>query len=513
MKAGEKVLILDFGSQYTQLIARSVRELGVYSTIEPFDCSPGDIDSSVRGIILSGGPSSIYEENSPRCSPEILQLGIPILGICYGMHIAAFLLGVPIVKGGRSEYGRTLLTINQPDALFRGFRKGEETRVWMSHKDKVEELPPSFELLASSDNAHIAAFGDIERKIFAVQFHPEVIHTERGTEILRNFLFPICGFKGDWNIGDFIKETVESMKRTIGDGEAIGALSGGVDSSVVSVLANRAIGRKYRPVFVDNGLLRYDDREKVVALCREFGLNLEIVDAEQDFLETLRGVTDPEEKRRRIGRCFIEVFTREAQKIGGADFLVQGTLYPDVIESLSVRGPSATIKTHHNVGGLPENMTFELVEPLRELFKDEVREVGRALGVPGWILGRHPFPGPGLAVRILGEVTPDALATLRNADRIFIEELINMGIYDEIWQAFTGLLPVRTVGVMGDERTYENVVALRAVTSRDGMTADWYRFTGEQLGFISNRIVNEVNGINRVVYDISSKPPGTIEWE
>jgi len=513
MKVGEKILILDFGSQYTQLIARSVRELGVYSTIEPFDLPPGEIDSSVKGIILSGGPSSIYEENSPRCSPEILESGRPILGICYGMHISAFLLGVPIVKGGRSEYGRTLLTVNEPDVLFRGFRKGEQTPVWMSHKDKVEKLPPSFKLLASSDNAPIAAFGDLDRKIFAVQFHPEVIHTERGTEILRNFLFPICGFKGDWNIGDFIEDAVHEIKRIVGNKEVIGALSGGVDSSVVSLLAHRAIGEKYKPVFVDNGLLRYDDRAMVESLGKEFGMNLSIVDAQSVFLDMLRGVTDPEEKRRRIGRCFIEVFAREAEKTGGADFLVQGTLYPDVIESLSVRGPSATIKTHHNVGGLPENVPFELIEPLRELFKDEVREVGRTLGIPQWILGRHPFPGPGLAVRVLGEVTPEALATVRAADRIFIEELVNMGIYDEIWQAFAVLLPVRSVGVMGDERTYENTITLRAVTSRDGMTADWYRFKGEQLGRISNRISNEVDGINRVVYDVSSKPPGTIEWE
>ena len=513
MITGEKVLILDFGSQYTQLIARRVRENGVYSIIEPFDFPVENIDTSVKAIILSGGPSSIYEEDSPRCSADLLDAGRPVLGICYGLQIIAHLLGAPIIKGGRSEYGRTLLRIENPDLLFDGFTEGEETRVWMSHQDRVEELPPGFSLLASTSSAHFASFGDIERKIYGVQFHPEVIHTDRGTEILRNFLFRICGLSGYWNISDFAEESVRSIRSTVGDGEAIGALSGGVDSSVVSILAHKAIGKKYKPVFVDNGLLRHGDRERVEALGREFDMNLTIVDAHEEFLSSLRGISDPEKKRRIIGHRFIEIFAREAGKLGGIDYLIQGTLYPDVIESVSVRGPSATIKTHHNVGGLPDHVPFQLIEPLRELFKDEVREVGTALGIPAKILGRHPFPGPGLAVRVIGEITDRALEILRDADRIFLEEIDSMDLYNKIWQAFAVLLPVRSVGVMGDERTYDNVIALRAVTSRDGMTADWYPFTAEQLGRISNRIVNEVDGINRVVYDVSSKPPSTIEWE
>ncbi|MFQ6102828.1 MAG: glutamine-hydrolyzing GMP synthase [Candidatus Glassbacteria bacterium] len=511
--AGEKVLILDFGSQYTQLIARRVREMGVYSVIERYDHPVSEFDPSVSAIILSGGPSSIYESDAPRCSPEILQLGKPILGICYGMQVTAHVLGCPIVKGGRSEYGETLLTIVEPDLLFDGFDKGETTRVWMSHKDRVEELPPGFRLLAHTENSHIASFGNLEKKIYGVQFHPEVIHTVRGMDVLRNFLFRICRLKGDWSLGDFIEEAMEGIRTVVANGKAIGAMSGGVDSSVASLLAHRAIGKNYIPIFVDTGLLRSGDRERVESLGREFQITPHIIDAEEDFLRRLKGVTDPEEKRRRIGNMFIEIFETEAAREGGIEYLIQGTLYPDVIESLSVRGPSSTIKTHHNVGGLPDNVPFTLIEPLKELFKDEVREVGRALGASDQILGRHPFPGPGLAVRILGEVTREALTTLRSADRIFIEEIEAMGIYDEIWQAFAVLLPVRSVGVMGDERTYENVVALRAVTSRDGMTADWYRFTGEQLGHISNRIVNEVEGVNRVVYDVSSKPPSTIEWE
>jgi GMP synthase (glutamine-hydrolysing) len=513
MKASEKILILDFGSQYTQLIARRVRELGVYSVIEPFDVPAERIDSSVKAIILSGGPSSIYEEGSPKCDPGILALGLPVLGICYGMQITAYLLGAPIVKGGRSEYGRTSLTVLAPELLFEGFASGEKTGVWMSHRDKVEELPDGFRLLASTESARIAAFADPGRKIFGVQFHPEVVHTERGSDILRNFLFGVSGFRGDWTIGDFIEDALGGIRTKVGSERAIGALSGGVDSTVVSLLAHKALGARYTPIFVDNGLLREGDREKVERMAGELGMNLKVVDASRRFLEALTGVRDPEEKRRRIGHLFIDVFLEEAKKLGGSRFLMQGTLYPDIIESRSVRGPSSTIKTHHNVGGLPANLPFTLVEPLRELFKDEARAVGRAIGVPEWILRKHPFPGPGLAVRVVGEVTEEALGMLRSADRVFIEELEGMGIYDEIWQAFAVLLPVKTVGVMGDGRTYENVIALRAVTSRDGMTADWYPFRPEDLGKISGRIVNEVLGVNRVVYDVSSKPPGTIEWE
>jgi GMP synthase (glutamine-hydrolysing) len=513
MKAGEKVLILDFGSQYTQLIARRVRELGVYSMIEPFSLPASAIDSSVKALILSGGPSSIYEEGSPKCHPGILELGLPVLGICYGMQITAYILGAPIVEGGRSEYGRTLLTVETPDLLFEGFAPGESTRVWMSHRDRVEELPPGFERLARTENAGIAAFGDIERRIYGVQFHPEVAHTERGSDILRNFLFKVSGFRGDWTIGDFIEESLGAILAKVGEEKAIGALSGGVDSTVVSFLAHRALGDRYTPIFVDNGLLREGDRDAVERMAAECGMRLTVVDARRAFLKALEGITDPEVKRRLIGHTFIEVFLEEARKMGGARFLMQGTLYPDVIESLSVRGPSSTIKTHHNVGGLPADLPFTLIEPLRELFKDEVRAVGKVLGVPAQILRKHPFPGPGLAVRILGEVTEGALETLRSADRIFMEELERMGLYDEIWQAFAVLLPVKTVGVMGDGRTYENVIALRAVTSRDGMTADWYPFRPADLGRISGRIVNEVRGVNRVVYDVSSKPPGTIEWE
>jgi GMP synthase (glutamine-hydrolysing) len=514
-RPGRWILILDFGSQYTQLIARRIRELRVYCEVHPFSLDPETIRAwEPAGIVLSGGPSSVYDDDAPHPADGLLELRPPILGICYGMHLLAHAEGAPVQPARSREYGRARVTVTEPVGLFRGFDEGEAIDVWMSHGDQVESPPHRYVAYAVSGDDTIAAFGDPETRRYGVQFHPEVAHTERGEEMLANFVFEICGCVPDWTMASFIDDAVESIRRRIGGGHAVCGLSGGVDSAVAAALVHRAIGDRLACIFVDTGLLRKDERHQVERTFREhLRLPLRVVDAADRFLADLAGIEDPEEKRRRIGHRFIEVFEEEAEQVEGARFLVQGTLYPDVIESTSVRGPSVTIKTHHNVGGLPDRMRLEVVEPLRELFKDEVRQVGRELGLPEDVLGRHPFPGPGLAVRILGEVTRERVALLQEVDSIFLQEIHAAGLYDTIWQAFAVLLPVRAVGVMGDFRTYESVVALRAVTSRDGMTADWYPFPPDVLAGMSNRIINEVRGVNRVTYDISSKPPATIEWE
>jgi len=514
----EKILILDFGSQYTQLIARRVRELKVYCEIMPCTVKVSRIkEFRPKGIILSGGPASVLDKGAPLLDAAVLEMDVPLLGICYGMQLITHLMGGEVAKAPHREYGPASLQIDDTEDLFSGFEPGPENRidVWMSHGDRIEVPPTGFTPIAHTDNSHIAAMKDNSSLRFAVQFHPEVVHTPRGLEVLGNFLFRVCGLSPVWTPRSYIDMAVEHIRETVGEGgKVLCALSGGVDSSVVAVLVHRAIGDRLTCVFVDNGLLRKDEVEKVKSVFTEyFHIPLVVVSAADHFVSRLAGVTDPEEKRKIIGNEFIVLFEEEAKKLGDIKYLAQGTLYPDVIESVSFKGPSATIKTHHNVGGLPEIMNLELIEPLRELFKDEVREVGRELGMPDEVIMRHPFPGPGLGIRILGEVTEDRLDVLREADAIMREEILDSGLHDSIWQTLAVLLPTRTVGVMGDERTYENVVAIRAVHSLDGMTADWVKLPYDLLGRISNRIINEVRGVNRVVYDVSSKPPATIEWE
>lgn len=511
----DKILILDFGSQYTQLIARRIREQNVYCEIHPFNYNLDEIKRfNAKGIILSGGPSSVYDENAPLVPKELFSLGIPALGICYGMQLMSQTLGGRVEHSPKREFGRAYIKVNQDCGLFKFFDKKDELCVWMSHGDKVTEIPQGFVPVASTENCPYAAVMNPELNFWGVQFHPEVVHTPCGEKILGNFLFSICKCSSDWNMKNFIQTQIEEVRAKVGNKTVICGLSGGVDSSVAAVLLHKAIGSQLKCIFVNNGLLRENEAEYVQTVFRNnFQIDLIYVDAEERFLNKLEGVTDPEQKRKIIGHEFIEVFEEEANKIKDAEFLAQGTLYPDVIESVSFKGPSATIKSHHNVGGLPEKMNLKLVEPFRELFKDEVRLVGRELNMPDEIIQRHPFPGPGLGIRVLGEISKEKLDILRKADTIAIEEIKKAGIYNDIWQAFVVLLPVKSVGVMGDERTYEYTAAVRFVESVDGMTADWAKVPYEVLGIISNRIINEVKGINRVVYDISSKPPGTIEWE
>jgi GMP synthase (glutamine-hydrolysing) len=510
----DKILIIDFGSQYTQLITRRIREANVYSEIHPHTITIEKVkEIDPAGIILSGGPTSVYDEGSPDIDDQILKLNVPILGICYGLQLLCKKFGGGVEKALDREYGKSILKIIEPSPLFIGV--SEQSTVWMSHGDYLTELPGGFKIIGKSEHSPICAVSDDSKKIYGVQFHPEVVHTGEGTKIINNFLFKICGCKGDWTASNFIEEKVEQIRELVGNSRAICALSGGVDSTVAAILVDKAIGKNLTCIHIDTGLMRKNESAGIEKLFKEeFHLNIIHIDASEKFLRNLAGITEPARKRKIIGNTFIEVFEEEAKKLEHKiDFLVQGTLYPDVIESVSVKGASVTIKTHHNVGGLPERMDFKLIEPFRELFKDEVRKVGRELNIHEQFLARHPFPGPGLAVRIIGEVSKAKLDILREADDIFIEEIIKNNLYDEIWQAFAALLSVQSVGVMGDSRTYENVLALRAVTSTDGMTADWYRFDYNFLADVSNKIINKVRGINRVVYDISSKPPATIEWE
>jgi len=510
----ESILIIDFGSQYNQLIARRVRENNVFCRLVSPDISLQAIEKlNPKGIILSGGPASVYQKNAPKCDTRIFVLGIPVLGICYGMQFMAHMLNGNVTRAKKREYGRAELSIDDNKDLFKGLPRHIVS--WMSHGDHISKLPKGFMGLAYTKNTKAASFADRKRKFYGVQFHPEVAHTQYGKKILENFLFDICGCSGNWTMKSYIKESIQNIKNTVGNEKVVLGLSGGVDSSVAAVLLNKAIGKRLRCIFVDNGLLRKGEREKVKEVFgRHFKMNLKCVDAAGQFLRNLKGETDPEKKRKIIGKTFIKVFEKEAKAIGGVKFLAQGTLYPDVIESRSAfGGPSATIKTHHNVGGLPKKMNLKLVEPLKELFKDEVRQLGKELGMLDELVWRQPFPGPGLAVRIIGDVTRERLDILKEVDYIVIDEIKKAGFYRKLWQAFAVFLPVKSVGIMGDERTYENVAAIRAVTSQDAMTADWAKLPYELLGKISNRIINEVKGINRVVYDISSKPPSTIEWE
>ena len=513
----DRVLILDFGSQVTQLIARRVRENGVYCEIHPFSMREDAIRAfAPKAIILSGGPASVTAENTPRAPEIIFRLGVPVLGICYGEQTMCAQLGGKVEEGDRREFGRAFIDVVDDCKLFEGlWPKGAREQVWMSHGDRVIALPPGFRAVATTEGAPFAAIADDERRFYGVQFHPEVVHTPQGGQLLKNFTHRVAGCTGDWTMAAFRQQAIERIRAQVGKGRVICGLSGGVDSSVAAVLIHEAIGDQLTCIFVDHGLLREGEAEEVVSLFRgHYNIPLVHRDASDLFLSKLAGVTDPEQKRKIIGATFIDVFEEEAKKLGGAEFLAQGTLYPDVIESVSFTGgPSVTIKSHHNVGGLPARMNLKLVEPLRELFKDEVRALGRELGLPERLVGRHPFPGPGLAIRIPGDVTAEKLAILRKADAIYLEEIRRAGLYDAIWQAFAVLLPVKTVGVMGDARSYDYVCALRAVTSTDGMTADSYPFDHAFLANCATRIVNEVRGINRVVYDVTSKPPGTIEWE
>ena len=513
MQPAQSVLVLDFGSQYTQLIARRIREQSVYSVVHPFDFPIDQIRKlAPRAIIFSGGPQSVYSETAPYCSREVFDLGVPILGICYGMQLTAYLLDGKVEAAAEREYGRAEIEITRQSPLFAGTPKRQQ--VWESHGDRIISPPSGFVVTATSANAPITAFESRERRCFGIEFHPEVTHSEAGTQILRNFLFDIAACEPNWDLGDFRRRKVEEIRKQVGDRHVIAAVSGGVDSSVAALLVAEAIGDQLTAIFVDNGVLRKNEAMQVVSRLSEgLGMHIVAVDGKQRFYERLAGVEEPEAKRKRIGNEFIAVFEEEARRIPNVEFLVQGTLYPDVIESVSIKGPSAVIKTHHNVGGLPEKMGLKLIEPVRELFKDEVRRLGLELGLEEEFVWRHPFPGPGLAVRILGEVNAERVEILQNADEIVIDEIRRAGLYRAISQAFAVLLPVKSVGVMGDERTYENVLAVRAVSTTDFMTADWYRMPHDVLDRMARRIVNEVRGVNRVVYDISSKPPSTIEWE
>jgi GMP synthase (glutamine-hydrolysing) len=508
------ILIIDFGSQYNQLIARRVRESKVYCQIEPPSISLEAIRAmNPEGIILSGGPASIYWKNSPRVDPGLFDLKIPVLGICYGMQVMVAALGGKVAGADKREYGLAQLKILKSDVLFKGVDK--QTPCWMSHGDSPVEVPPGFRITGATDNTKIAAMADPKRKFFGLQFHPEVVHTPKGGIMLRNFLFDVCGCRPTWTMKSFAREAVKEVQDTVADGRIVLGLSGGVDSSVTALLVHKAVGKRLTCIFVDNGLLRKDEAKKLKTVFKEhLKLNIRFVNAGRRFLSELKGVTDPEKKRKVIGRLFLEVFEAEALKIRDAAYLAQGTLYPDVIESMSAfGGPTAVIKSHHNVGGLPKRMKLKLVEPLRYLFKDEVRKLGNTLGLPADLVWRQPFPGPGLAVRIIGEITPRRLSILREVDAILMEEIRSSGYYRKLWQSFAVLLPIKSVGIMGDQRTYENIAAVRAVTSKDAMTADWARLPHDLLATVSNRVINEVRGVNRVVYDISSKPPSTIEWE
>lgn len=515
MKQYPKILVIDFGSQYTQLIARRIRESGVYSEIHPCTLSYEEfLGLEPDGLVLSGGPASVCEPDSPAFDSRILEYGLPVLGICYGMQLLTRLFSGQIVPARDREYGQAVLTFLESSPLWQGLESETNLKAWMSHGDTVMALPKGFTALASTDSVDIAAMADHDQRIFGLQFHPEVSHTEEGDQIIRNFLFEIIGLKPSWSMSAFVDSLLVSLPKEIGSDSVVCGLSGGIDSTVVAILLHKAIGKQLHCIFVDNGLLRADEADEVIRNLRQlFDINLKYVPAQEIFLKRLTGISDPEEKRRIIGNTFIEVFEREAGEISGVTYLAQGTLYPDVIESVSFKGPSATIKSHHNVGGLPERMNLKLIEPLRELFKDEVRKMAIELGLPDFLVWRHPFPGPGLAIRVIGQITPERLEVLRKADRIVANELLASGWYFKVWQGFAVLLPLKTVGVMGDERTYEHVVALRIVDSKDAMTADWSRVPSDLLARMSNRIINEVRGVNRVVYDVSSKPPSTIEWE